>query len=438
MTAPEAGGGTPAGGTADADVGRQRARALSWSGRALSRPLSPPEVVTIGLDAAAALSRTGSAAVACAAAGDPARGRADAPVFASAGVDVTDAAFEGGVDESAAAAVRRAFGNDCVQVPVVWDDRVLGFIAVGLADGESEGQLPGLATVLAEQVALALRLAAVEGAAHRATAAAGVPTVEADGRLVGNVGDAGGRLRVLGPGAGSDGPVDAETQTLLSSVAHDLRSPLAMVRMCADMLGEMAGAGGEELARQVRMACRHQDAMIRNLIDFKMLETQGRTVRVEPIDPLPTIREAVSLCEPAGGDGRVAVETATDFWVLADADILRQVLVNLLSNALKFTPDGGEVVVRVREEPSGTDAAPRRTVAVEVRDGGVGIEPDALPKIFTPYYRTKSGGEFRGLGLGLAISHVLTDKLGGFLRAQSEVGVGSVFSVLLPATPPRT
>ena len=441
-------------------MSRQRARVTNWSGRAFANRLTPAEIVTIGADAAAMLSRGVRSLVACyeqPGRSPEAASRADGgprnggprnesngtpprtkPIFACVEVEVPNSLFESGLDETTAADIIERFGGLCVLVPLVWDGRTIGIVAIQTEANEDVSELIPFGTVLAEQIALALQISrfSTPPQTQEPVVDQGVPAVEVNGRLTTNVPQGPPQESALAIGSGAPIPTtDAATQTILSSVAHDLRSPLAMVQMYAEYLHGQAGPESRTALSQVRMACRHLDAMIRNLLDYKMLESGGRVVRVRPADPVPTIEDAVSLSLAGAERTEVPVVLHTRRPVLLDHDILRQVLVNLVSNAMKFTPPDRAIRITVRDEPVDGRAGSQQRVAIEVQDEGTGIDPEALPKIFTPYYRTRSGEGFSGLGLGLAISHVLTEKMGGVLQVLSEVGVGSTFRVVLPAAP---
>ncbi len=153
------------------------------------------------------------------------------------------------------------------------------------------------------------------------------------------------------------------------------------------------------------------------------------------IELCTTIRRAAEVCAP-DIEGRklrfdVDLGTAAPYWVDADAARLQQVFWNLLKNAIKFTPQGGTVGIRCR--PDGSQ------VVVEVRDSGIGIEREALSRIFNAFEQVERSitRQFGGLGLGLAISKALVEMHGGRIEAQSEGrDRGALFCVWLPLTVP--
>jgi signal transduction histidine kinase len=122
----------------------------------------------------------------------------------------------------------------------------------------------------------------------------------------------------------------------------------------------------------------------------------------------------------------MAGSCATDLVARADPERLRQILLNLLGNAAKFTPEGGQIAIECAEQD--------HEVAIRVRDTGIGIPPEALERIFDPFVQV--GRDLRapsdGVGLGLAISRDLARRMGGDLTVESRVGEGSTFTLLLP------
>ena len=428
---------------------RHRARILNWSARALAVPLAPQQIVQIGLDAAVEISRTSHAVVAylghppSGGAGGPhgdgphGDGRPPAssgpPLVAATGPDVSSEVFSGGLDEPAVARLIDRFEGPTARVPIVWDRRVLGVIAVGMHADEPRLMLESQLLVLGEQLAVALRLAELARSQPRRSGPlpADVPAVEVDGRLRTNdlVGDKSGD-RSGDPTRRQRRSTD-NPQMLLSSVAHDLRSPLAVIDMYAQYIEMTAGESVKESVDRMRLACRHLDAIIGNLLDFGRLDSSKKGVTLTTEDPAIVAIEAIELSRSNRlSDREVPVHRQTRRAALFDPNLLRQVLVNLVTNALKFTAVGDAVDVTIREDV--TAGQPDR-IAIDVRDTGVGIEREALAHIFTPYYRTASADAFQGLGLGLAISHALIDRMGGLLRVQSVEGEGSTFTVLLPA-----
>jgi two-component system CheB/CheR fusion protein len=177
--------------------------------------------------------------------------------------------------------------------------------------------------------------------------------------------------------------------------------------------------------------------LIDDLLDLTRISRGKLELRRREIDARRVIEHAVATIGPelAARDLRLDVRLAAEeHRVWADAPRLTQVLWNLLSNAVKFTPPGGAVAVESRLE-SAADCRGRRELAVEVRDTGIGIEPEVLPRIFDAFEQTdrRITRRFGGLGLGLAVSRAIVELHGGRLEAASEGrGRGAAFTLRLP------
>jgi signal transduction histidine kinase len=147
----------------------------------------------------------------------------------------------------------------------------------------------------------------------------------------------------------------------------------------------------------------------------------GRVLTLEPIPIAPVLNDVVRA---ARGMGRtVEVEDIPLVTVEADRDALLQVLLNLVENADKFTQDGGRVEMAV--------GVTERTVTIHVRDTGAGISDAELPRIFDRFYRGETSGANGGSGLGLAIAKTLIEAQGGHIIVESQVDIGSTFSIVM-------
>lgn len=225
-----------------------------------------------------------------------------------------------------------------------------------------------------------------------------------------------------------------EFVTLLS---HELRTPLASIRGAMGLLeGGVAGALPESAARMVGMAregAERLSKMLSDLLDLERLRGGLLPMRSEPI----SVAELVALATAASTGGaraagvRVVTTVEEDGGVLGDRERLAQAVTNLLSNAVRFSPSGGVVRVRVwRPDPS--------RVRVEVADDGRPLHPEDAERIFAPYHAPQSADRARG-GLGLAISRFIVEGHGGVVGATSGGEVGATFWFELPVltNPPR-
>jgi len=221
---------------------------------------------------------------------------------------------------------------------------------------------------------------------------------------------------------------EARHWRFLGSLSHELRSSIGGILMSADLLTDPAfGSLAEDQVRAVsgRIAgsARSLMELIDNLLDLSRIQAGRLEVRMQPVDVEPIVHEVVAQLGPVAHDGEVALDVAPLpehlSRTLADPVRLRQVVVNLVGNALKFTAPHGHVVVEV----TGTE----HDVAISVSDTGVGIDPADLSRLFEPFERAKDA-RAPGTGLGLAISRAIMELHGGRLEAESWPGVGSRFT----------
>jgi two-component system sensor histidine kinase KdpD len=218
---------------------------------------------------------------------------------------------------------------------------------------------------------------------------------------------------------------------LLSSVSHDLRTPLSVVEGASStLLSE--GAQLDEATRRDLVETIHEEAerlgrRVRNLLDMTRLEAGAVELDVEWQSLEEVVGGALARVEGGSGDRRVVVAVPGSLLVRCDAVLLEQVLVNLLENAIKYSPAASPIEVAARHLGDEVD--------LSVADRGPGIPPGDEERVFEKFYRVRRERDPGGVGLGLAICRAIVGAHGGRIRAEARPGGGAVFRVTLPRGP---
>jgi signal transduction histidine kinase len=220
----------------------------------------------------------------------------------------------------------------------------------------------------------------------------------------------------------------------LASMSHEIRTPLHTIIGFSELLAEQSS--GPLNQRQLHfISLVHRDAehllsLINDTLDLSRVEAGRAELQVETFDVASAVEEVLTAAGP-GGRKSLAIESRVppDLAVAADRRRFKQVIYNLVGNAVKFTPEGGSVIV---EASAGYDC-----VEVSVVDTGAGIPKEEQDVLFEPFYRSASTGQNEGTGLGLAITRRLVEQHGGRIWLDSEPGRGARFSFTMPAATPR-
>jgi signal transduction histidine kinase len=224
----------------------------------------------------------------------------------------------------------------------------------------------------------------------------------------------------------------------MANVTHELRTPIHGICGLSDLVESgVYGPVSEkqmEAQQSIKRSARSLLALIDDLLELSRADAGKLDVRPEPVDVKELVTTVVAAARWMVGTKplKVDAEVADDVPALVtDPRALKQVLVNLLSNAAKFTPEGGHVVVRARREGAGG-------VRIEVQDDGIGIALEDQARIFEAFRQLDGSAErqYGGVGLGLAVVNKLAEALGGRVELDSEQGRGARFGVVLPAKTP--
>ena len=238
---------------------------------------------------------------------------------------------------------------------------------------------------------------------------------------------AGGRIWTLRE-VTADRELDRMRDAFVATVSHELRTPLTSISGFLEMMEDEEhelGDAGRQYLDVIRRATERLHSLVEDLLLVAQIEAHRIELELAPVDLVELAAGAVQSAQPSAAEKGIALDLVADHPppVRGDAKRLSQVLDNLVSNAVKFTPDGGRVTVTVE---------PDRLV---VKDTGIGVSADEQKQVFSRFFRATTATQraIPGTGLGLAICHALVEQHGGSIEFRSEEGAGTEVVVSLPS-----
>ncbi|MHB8105795.1 MAG: sensor histidine kinase [Dehalococcoidales bacterium] len=221
----------------------------------------------------------------------------------------------------------------------------------------------------------------------------------------------------------------------IDTLSHELKTPLTSIIAAAGLLEEeMQTTANESHLKLIQTILRNSNSLetrLAELLEIVKTGTGKLQLNFEPVDVKSLIQGTCMQISPLVRNKEQTLKTELPESlpiIRGDGPRLEQVLLNLMNNATKFTPDGGKITVRARREDNG--------IVVEVQDDGIGIAKDKQGMLFKPYSRLNADRQRHpGLGLGLALSKQVVELHGGRIWVDSEAGIGSTFAFFLPRQP---
>ena len=226
----------------------------------------------------------------------------------------------------------------------------------------------------------------------------------------------------------------------LARMSHEIRTPMNAIIGMTDIVNKQLSSGNYNLDAvktnigYIETSSHHLLGLLNDILDFSKIEAGKIELNMEDVDILKLANTVVTIIQPRCTEKNITFKTHFDLPAnksfLSDALRLRQVLINLLGNAVKFTPENGEIAFSIVQ--NGTEGAKSR-VDFCIRDTGIGIDKDVIKNLFTPFQQANSqiAQKYGGTGLGLGISKNIVQMLGGDISVKSELGKGSEFSFSL-------
>jgi two-component system phosphate regulon sensor histidine kinase PhoR len=218
----------------------------------------------------------------------------------------------------------------------------------------------------------------------------------------------------------------------VSAASHEMKAPLAAIRAYTELL--LDGEATDEETREqflstIETQAQRLQRLVENLLNIARIEAGIMKVHKQPVSVNEILQEAGRLMTAAASEKGItlALELSPLYLPIhVDRDLMLQAVINLISNAIKYTPNNGRVTVRSQLQDS--------TIVVEVEDTGVGMSPADMERLFEKFYRVEAHKQMApGTGLGLALTkHIVEDVHGGKISVQSKVNEGSVFAIALP------
>lgn len=239
---------------------------------------------------------------------------------------------------------------------------------------------------------------------------------------------------------------------LISNISHELKTPLSVITLLSGNLDTIYEAITDEKRRHmiqdIRKQAQELNNLVENVLEMSRLESEQVSSKHQPVDLVQLLSEEIKEQLPLAQENAQTVRRTGIERLLVEGDEnqLRQIIRNLLNNAIKYTPQGGQIICdtlllippftskteKYENWPGSADLSPRCWAALRIIDNGLGISAKDLPHIFERFYRVRAQGNIPGSGLGLSIAQELIELHHGYIKVTSIPAKGSIFAIYLP------
>jgi len=246
---------------------------------------------------------------------------------------------------------------------------------------------------------------------------------------------------------GQEKELEQKKADFISMVIHDLKNPLTTITICDKIvLNETMGTIDEDLSRllqNIESSANHLLSQVNELLDISKLDSGAMEFKKQRIDMNDTIEIAIHTQRVISREKKIEIErdfAAERYPIMGDKDYLMRVMINLIGNAIKFTPKGGKISVAAQDIPELEPDYPsspelneaEKILKISIVDNGTGIPERDLPTIFDKYRQVRGTTEIEGSGLGLFIAKIILEAHGGRIWVENNSDQGSTFTILLP------
>jgi PAS domain S-box-containing protein len=215
-------------------------------------------------------------------------------------------------------------------------------------------------------------------------------------------------------------------------LAHEIRNPLGGIELYASLLVKELSGDPNRWAENIRIGIRSLNTIVSNMLQF----ANPISPTFVEVDVHQVIREILKFSDPIFSQRQVHLKTdltAENAIICADRELLKQMMLNLIFNAMKAMPSHGSLVFRTRNNQSAQGNPHTNSLELQIQDTGIGIPPENLKRIFDPFFTTNKNGT----GLGLSVVHQIVEKHSGFIHVSSKVNVGTTFTIVFGLAPEK-